>query len=126
MDQVKKGCSTPDLYGAVIIYFPVDTPVESVKEVLPECLGINAYNDFVEIVYREVKSLYSWDVADLLTTLFAKCDLENVRAAVEIFDGSVLIDISFRHKDRYPSLLFSGENMKVIHKLGADLSIDPY
>ena len=57
---------------------------------------------------------------------FCKMHLKNISAATARFNGSILIDLSFNHYEKYPSLLFNGEHMKTIHMLGADLSIDPY
>lgn len=57
---------------------------------------------------------------------FCKMHLKNISAATARFNGSILIDLSFHHYEKYPSLLFNGEHMKTIHMLGADLSIDPY
>lgn len=128
MDKVEVEC-VPDWYGAVVLYFPGSVPIECLEAALSCSLTVNTYHDIadtVEIIYREVESLRSWDVSDILAALFAKCDLKKIVATTDRFDGSVLIDLSFHHYEKYPSLLFNGEHMKTIHMLGADLSIDPY
>lgn len=128
MDKVKAEC-VPDWYGAVVLYFPGSVPIECLEAALSRRLALNTYHDIadtVEIIYRKVESLRSWDVSDIPAALFAKCVLKNISAAKERFNGSVLIDLSFHRYEKYPSLLFNGEHMKTIHMLGADLSIDPY
>lgn len=128
MDKVKAEC-VPDWYGAVVLYFPGSVPIKRLEAALSCSLTVNTYHDIantVEIIYQEVESLRSWDVSDILAALFAKCDLKNISVAKERFNGSILIDLSFHHYEKYPSLLFNGEHMKTIHMLGADLSIDPY
>lgn len=128
MEKVKTE-RVPDWYGAVVLYFPVTVPVECLEAALSCHLEVNTYDDIpetMEIVYQEVKSLRSWDVSDMLAALFAKCDLKKISAATARFNGRILIDLSFHHYEKYPSLLFRGEYMKTIHMLGADLSIDPY
>lgn len=128
MDKVNAE-RVPDWYGAVVLYFPTTVPIERLEAALSGPLKINTYYDIaetMEITYQEVKSLHSWDVSDMLAALFAKCDLRKISAALAEFNGNILIDLSFHHYEKYPSLLFSGEHMKTIHMLGADLSIDPY
>lgn len=120
MDKVKAEC-VPDWYGAVVLYFPGSVPIKCLEAALSCSLTVNTYHDIadtVEIIYQEVESLRSWDVSDI--------PLKNISVAKERFNGSILIDLSFHHYEKYPSLLFNGEHMKTIHMLGADLSIDPY
>ena len=116
----------PSLYGAVVLYFPLIVSKELLQMELPSYNDICIYKDFIEVTYKEVKCLYAWDVDELLSELFSKCNFEQISVALKKYQGSVLIDVSFCHKERYPTLMFGGKNMDIIHSLHADISIDPY
>ena len=125
MDKVNRN-KTPNLYGALVLYFSKETSRIQIADVLHEYTDYQMFEDTVEIVYREIKTFYSWDVDDLLTELFNLCDFEAIKAAQEQLGAKVLLDVSFIHYDSYPALLFSGKNMNQIHMIQADISIDPY
>lgn len=118
--------SLPQLYGAIVLVFSHRQFRSSIIELLPANTKIDNYADCIEIVYGEAPLVYSWEIDDLLTQLFKNCDLELLCDLVENYNASVLIDISFRHFERFPALIFEGHNMQIIHMLHADISIDPY
>lgn len=118
--------SMPCFYGAIVLIFPASVPVATVEQILLSRISCKQYEDCVEAVLVEVKNYYSYDVDDLLTCLFAKCNLEEIHHISLEHHATILIDISFHHYDTFPSLAFIGTNMDTIHKLGACISIDPY
>lgn len=116
----------PDLYGALVLIFPPDTLDRRIKELLQEDLTCRIFEECVEVIYREVKHYSCWEIDDLLTKLFGLCNFDIIRSAQKNLAAKVLVDISFVHRETYPALIFEGENMKRIHELQADISIDPY
>lgn len=118
---------TPWLYGALTFYIPSTIAISEISEFLPN-VSLRSFPSFsseTEVTYR-VKKLYSWYVNTLLDQLFSICDFDEIAFIQSKWRGRALIDISFHHYDSYPALIFSGENMGIIHKLNADISIDPY
>lgn len=69
-----------------------------------------------------------WELDEALTKMFSKVDihLETIKKIAKKYNGKICIDIAFYEYGTYPTLLFSGENMKKIRYLEADISIDPY
>ena len=116
----------PALYGAIVLYFPQTVTKELLQAELSEYSDIRIYEEYIEVTYKEIRNLYAWDIDEMLTMLFAKCNFEEMIDLLKKHQGKVLIDISFHHKEKYPSLVFHGENMDIIHTLCADISIDPY
>lgn len=116
----------PRLYGAIILIFTSESFCSSALEVLPGNVGRVEHADFVEIVYREVDNVFSWEIDDLLTRLFSECNIELLCDLIAHYGVKVLVDISFHHHSIFPALVFEGSNMQIIHKLQADISIDPY
>ena len=118
----------PHLYGALILYFPVSVPENSIRFFLKSYVEYTEYPDknCVEVTYREVTNIFSWEIDSLLDVLFSNCDLGAVTNALSALSGSALLDISFTHHEKFPTLIFSGKNMDIIHHLKANISIDPY
>lgn len=116
----------PDLYGALVLIFPPDTLDHRIKEILHEDFKCDIFKECIEVRYREVKWFSGWEIDDLLTKLFGLCNFDIIRSAQKNLAAKVLVDISFVHRETYPALIFEGENMKRIHELQADISIDPY
>lgn len=117
----------PELGGSIVLYFPKEIPKAKITELFKSPIDMRIFDDEVEITYKELKKFYSWEVNDLLTSLFSLCDLDVLLNARMNMNAKILVDIVFYHyNDIYPALLFEGDNMEIIHKLHADISIDPY
>ena len=69
-----------------------------------------------------------WSIDEALSKLFSSIDksLCEFKRIVMKHNGTSLIDIAFYQYGTYPSLFFQGENMKKIHFLSANISIDPF
>lgn len=87
------------------------------------CFGVQD-----EIIISETRTEQHWDVADAVTMVFEKCKsvIPLLSSLVKGGTVRVLLDIAFYHDDIYPSLVFEGNNMRLIRDLQADISIDPY
>lgn len=117
--------SVPCLYGAVVLVFPPETSIANLKSNLPDSTKVDTYNDCIEVLYCEEKNLHCWEVDELLTSLFKQCDLRYIKSISANFKGYVLLDISCCCLNgSVPALLFHGENMDIIRKLNASISID--
>ena len=116
----------PRLYGAIVLIFPRENFCFTVLELLPGNVGCVEYADFIEITYREVDNVFSWEIDDLLTRLFSECNVELLCDLISRYEVKVLVDVSFHHHSKFPALVFEGSNMRIIHKLQANISIDPY
>jgi hypothetical protein len=106
---------------------------ESIKELLLKELTEN------KIAYRltknasileigGVRSEKDWEAGDVLKTVFKNAEviLPLLKSWSETKQIKVMIDVVFYHEERFPALVFEGENMKIIRELQADISIDPY
>lgn len=116
----------PRLEGYMILVFPPDAEISQITQYLSKNVEVDKYTDCINITYAQVDDINSFELDDLLTELFALCDLDVIQTVCKLFNGKPLIDIAFYHNDIYPALVFEGKNMEIIHLLGADISIDPY
>lgn len=116
----------PNFDGGIVLVFPQTVPSSQIATLFGKNTDIKTYDNMLEMTYVEVKNFCCWEVNDLLTKLFLQCNFEILLLAQSRFDAKVVIDISFHHYDKYPSLLFEGANMEKIHMLKADISIDAY
>ncbi len=119
----------PTIQIALLIY----CSDESIKELLLKELTEN------KIAYRltknasileigGVRSEKDWEAGDVLKTVFKNAEviLPLLKSWSETKQIKVMIDVVFYHEERFPALVFEGENMKIIRELQADISIDPY
>ena len=117
----------PWLYGALVFYIPPTVPKAELANLLPGLEWKEYDNSLeIEVLYREVRDVYSWEIDDLLSKLFSICDFKEIAFIQSQLGGRAFIDISFHHYDTYPALVFEGKNMEIIHRLNADIGIDPY
>jgi len=127
-------CKMPEIYCAISAKFHRETRIDSLIDKLKE-VGIHE----VKIVYPKLTETLCisfavvyyerfWEIDDVLTKVFSKVDsaLPEIKNIIEKYYGKIYIDIAFYHYGTYPALLFSGENMRKICYLEADISIDPY
>lgn len=125
MGQMKKE-TIPNLYGAIVLIFPEETSKARIMDILHEHIDYQTCENSIEVIYREIKEFYSWEVDELITALFDLCNFDAINAARELLNARILLDISFVHYEKYPALVFSGNNMRQIHTIQAEISIDPY
>ena len=125
---------TPEIYSAMTFEYNKDEDAEmavkeftsmgvsDIKVVKPQCSSIT------KISIATVKNKRLWDIDEALTIMFSRVDnyLNKIKEITKKYNGKICIDIAFYEYGTYPALLFSGENMKKIHYLEADISIDPY
>ncbi len=116
----------PNFDGGIVLVFPQTVSSSQIATLFGKITDIQTYDNMLEMTYVEVRNLCSWEVNDLLTELFLQCNFETLLLARSQFDAKVIIDITFQHYDKFPSLLFEGANMEKIHMLKADISIDAY
>lgn len=127
MDKMNcKKSKLPNFDGSIILIFPKEVSLSQIAAVFGKYMEIQAYDNVFELSYVEVKNFRSWEVNDLLTKLFSGCNFEILSLVRNQFNAKVVVDIAFYHYDKYPSLLFEGKNMEIIHMLEADISIDAY
>ena len=118
----------PCFYAAAVLYFPAGTPTNELLNKLKNICSFKQYNEFdcIEIKVCEIDNITCWEVEEVLKLLFEECDLEQIKSMVREYNGSVFIDISFTHGEKYPALIFDGRTMQIIHELQASIGIDPY
>lgn len=124
--MMSKKDKLPKFDGGIVLVFPKTAVSSRITALFGKHTRIHTYDDILEMTYVEVKNLCCWEVNDLLTELFLQCNFEVLTLAQDQLDARVIVDITFQHYERYPSLLFNGENMARIHMLKADISIDAY
>ena len=127
MDKMNcKKSKLPNFDGNIILIFPKEVVPSQIATIFSKDMEIQTYDNMFELSYVEVKNFCSWEVNDLLTKLFSQCNFEVLSFVRNQFNAKVVVDIAFYHYDKYPSLLFEGKNMEIIHMLEADISIDAY
>lgn len=74
------------------------------------------------------KNEFVCDVDEALSETFfmVKDKLNELKIAIEETNGEFLIDLVIIKYETYPAMIFSGKNMKIIHFLNADISLDCY
>ena len=127
MDKRLKGIEDiPCFCVSMVMYLPVATALgELFARLGAECL-YKQYNDVLEVTICKVEDVVCWEVSEVLDMLFKKCSIEKVEIAAKEYKGTIFIDISFVHREKYPVLIFEGSAMQVIHQLQAEIGIDPY
>lgn len=117
----------PSLNAGFWIIFPKKAHKDQIATLLPTqtAFETNCDGDIFTTVL-EVRDFYAWDIDDVLTELFAKCKLEEWKAVADQFDGKIHIGLWYYSYDSSPAIIFEGRNMEIIHRLNADISIDPY
>lgn len=116
---------TPCLNAGFWIAFPQNSDISQIAQRLPPKTTFE-YNDGLLAVVAEVRDCYDWEIDAVLTELFAKCKLDEWKAVSDEFDGKIHIGLWYYSYDSSPAVIFEGRNMEIIHKLNADISIDPY
>ena len=117
----------PNFDGGIIFVFSKSVAYSQITSLFGKEADIQVFDDVIEVTYVEIKSFCCWEVDEFLTHLFLQCDFDFLLLAQSKFDAKILIDLSFHHyHDRYPALLFDGENMEKIRRLKASISIDAY
>ena len=132
--NTQKTDNIPEIYCAISISFGIDVDVLSIMGSL-EHLGIENFEihkpkceSLVCVDIAIIKNEPFWYLDEALTKMFLQVErsLPKIKEIIEKFHGEACIDIAFCQHGIYPALEFSGENMKKISFLEADISIDPY
>ncbi len=133
MENVEIG-KTPEIFCEIAIYFDnkkIELARKSIMNLSigpvvcrrdPLMIGFS-YINFARVYYKQY-----WDIDDALTEMFSKIDvyIPQICEIINEFQGKAMIDIALCVYETFPALLFSGENMRKIHMMNADISIDPY
>lgn len=124
----------PEIYSAISIVFKKDADVIPIIE---ELNGIGIPNIAIRtpkidpVVCLDiaiVKNESFWELNDALSKMFMYVDgnLHGLKEITQKYRGEIWIDMAFYQHGTYPALIISGQNMKKIHFLEANISIDPY
>lgn len=124
----------PEIYCAISLLFEEDADTASITAALSK-IGIHDFkisipkcDPIVCIDIAVIKYEPFWYLDEASTKMFNQVEscISDLKRIIEEFHGRVCIDVAFCQFGTYPALEFSGENMKRIHYLEADISIDPY
>ena len=133
----QKNCiinNMPEIYSAIDVAFDKSIELSPIIDKLT-VLGIDniqicrpRFEYDVILKFAIVKRECFWYLEEALTKMFSYVD-QNIIQLKDVItenNGIVFIDIAFYQYGTYPSLIFDGENMKKIHFLDANISIDAY
>ncbi len=69
-----------------------------------------------------------WDIDEAISESFSMIanNLDELKEIVSETRGKFFVDVVIEKYDTYPAMVFSGKNMKIIHFLEADISLDCY
>ena len=123
---------TPEIYAAISLVFNKTVDVTSVIDELKHlnlfefkiCEPKYEATTCLDIVI--VQNEHFWELNDALTKMFSKVagHLRELKQIATKYQGEVLIDIAIYQHGNYPAIVISGQNMKNIHFLEANISID--
>lgn len=123
----------PEIYCALIVFCPCSVPAVDFDNQLDQLVGRHivpnkSCDNELSYTLAETGNVPSWNLADVLNQLFTLLDgkLNDLKQLVLKYGYSFYVDIAFYQHGTYPALYFSGEAMKKIIFLEADISIDPY
>ena len=130
-EQINK---IPQIYCAISVSFERNTDITSVSDSLNQ-IGIHNFEihtpkcePIVCLDIAIVKNEPLWYLDEALTKMFLQVEncLLDLKEIIKKFHGETCIDVAFYQYGTYPVLIFSGENMRKIRLLEADISIDPF
>lgn len=124
--EVSRGSDPPSFYASIILEIPNGKKKTDLVDFLGKDIEIKQYTDFLEVTYLNTPRCMFWELDDVLSYLFSMCNLKQLEIAREQLDAKLWITISFYHKDSFPVLIIDSENMAIIRRLQACISIDPY
>jgi hypothetical protein len=123
----------PDIYCALEVICPAPSPSDGFEDQLNQIMGTpivptKSFDGELFYTLAETGNVPSWDLTDILNQMFAMLNgkLSDLKQLVRSYGYSFYVDVAFYHHGTYPTLNFSGEAMKNIIFLEADISIDPY
>lgn len=132
-ERLEETPKTPEIYAAISLSFG---PSVDVGAIVNDLNKIGIYEIKVQrpkidaslcvdiaIIHNE----QFWELDDALTKMFLKVDqcLYELKRISTEYCGEIYIDIAFYQYGIYPTLVIHRNNMKKIHILEANLSIDP-
>lgn len=133
MDKDKLDKEIPEIYCAISINFEYSIDIDRFLcdlnkiEILDIKVCRPKYESSIKVDIAIVKYEHFWYLDDALKKMFSKIkDIKELKNVVKEYKGTFCIDIAYYQYDRAPALEFIGENMKKIHFLEADISIDSY
>lgn len=124
----------PEIYCAIDVVFDKLTELSPIIDKL-NALGIEnieickpRLESIVSLKFAIVKNERFWYLEEALAKMFSYVDeiIVQLRSVITENKGTVFIDIAFYQHGTYPALIFDGENMRKIHFLNANISIDAY
>ncbi len=124
----------PEIYSALNLIFGENVSENEIKERL-EGIGIFDFKICKPKIGRNITftigTIYYeryWHLEDALNAMFFKLkdSIIDIKTIVDMYYGEIQVDIAFYHYAAFPSLVISGENMRIIRYLCASISIDPY
>lgn len=124
----------PEIFCKIVLYLKTAMVHEVLLQLNKLSIGsikshLDPFNkEFIYVSFAEVYYEQYWDIDDALTEMFSKVEphFSHICSIIDNFKCHSLIDIAVCVYETFPALLFSGKNMKKIHSLNADISIDPY
>lgn len=125
---------TPKIYCAIDIWLNKNSDAALFSEALKRIgvydfkIRIPKYSQKMSHNIAVIKNEEFWYLDEALTKMFQKVEgfLPQLKEIIDEFQAEVVIDVAFYQYGKYPALMFSGDNMKKIRFLEADISIDPY
>ena len=124
----------PEIYCAITVLFDENMDVVPIVHSLRQ-IGISKveiikpqYDSVICLSIATVDNERFWYLDEALSKMFSQVGgcLSGLKEVVIKSRGEIRIDIAFYQYGTYPALEFSGDNMKKIRFLEADISIAPY
>jgi hypothetical protein len=116
----------PCLNAGIYAYFAAETDISALERDMQKGTTFRMIENEIEATIIEVTDCYDCDINAVLTKLFSQCNLNLMENAVHLYGCKIHIGLWYYSGETGPALIFEGENMSIIHRLNADLSIDAY
>ena len=132
--KVKAEDPTPEIYAAISLVFGIGINLPAVVSELDNIcihdikIRKPKHEQATYIDVAIVQNERFWELNDALSMLFLKVEnhLTELKNIATKYHADVYIDIAFYQHGNYPALIISGQNMKNIFQLEANISIDPF
>ncbi|MEA4870722.1 MAG: hypothetical protein VB062_08845 [Christensenella sp.] len=123
----------PEIYCALAVIVPASALAPGFEDQLDQLIGhpvvpSKSFDDELSYTLVKTGNIPSWELNEVLKQMFGMLDgkLEGLKNLIRTYGYSFYVDIAFYQHGTYPALYFTGEAMKNIILLEADIGIDPY
>ena len=117
----------PQISCELILAFSADEDLSEIIAMLGIDEDPHATNEgTVELSCGVIKDMEAWDVDAAVSMLLSSVNIDAILDIQKCHTCQCILDVWFYHHLTFPSIIFEGNNMRILRLLNADICIDPY